>query len=237
MKTDVPPGKKADLDRLRQEYAGRKTRKNLATLYSPFYQPYLFFSQQKTRVLVHALRKLGVESLEGKKILEIGCGSGGVLQEYQTLGAVPGNLFGIDLLFDRLIEAHDRCHRAGITNADGQNLPFPTNSFDIVLQYTAFSSILDAQVRQNMAAEMLRVLNQDGFIVWYDFWWNPTNTQTKGIRPAEIKELFPGCRIDLHKTTLAPPIARRIVPLSWGLAFFMESLGLLNTHYLVTIQK
>lgn len=237
MKIDVPPGHDTDINRLRQEYAGRKTRKKLAGLYSPFYKPYLYFSQQKTRVLLHALQQNGVESLEEKAVLEIGCGSGGVLQEYNALGVKPGDLYGIDLLFDRLQECHTRLPSAGISNADGQDLPFADDSFDLVLQYTAFSSILDAEIKRRMAAEMLRVLKQAGTIIWYDFWWNPTNAQTKGIRPVEIKELFPGCRTDFQKTTLAPPIARRVVPASWGLALFLEALGLFNTHYLVIIQK
>ena len=45
--------------------------------------------------------------------------------------------------------------------------------------------------RLAMAEEMVRVLRKpDGLIVWYDFWLNPTNKQTRGIRPTEIKKLF-----------------------------------------------
>jgi hypothetical protein len=73
---------------------------------------------------------------------------------------------------------------------------------------------------------------------------NPTNPQTRGIRPAEtcpersrrIIRLFPNCRYEFHKITLAPPIARRIVPISWMLALFLESLKIFNSHYLVAIR-
>ena len=71
---------------------------------------------------------------------------------------------------------------------------------------------------------------------WYDFWLNPTNPQTRGIRPAEIRRLFPNCRYEFHKITLAPPIARRVVPISWMLALFLESLKIFNSHYLVAIR-
>jgi hypothetical protein len=30
---------------------------------------------------------------------------------------------------------------------------------------------------------------------------------------------------------------RRLVPLSWGLALFLESLKIFNTHYLAAIEK
>ena len=83
---------------------------------------------------------------------------------------------------------------------------------------------------------MIRVLHPGGMILWYDFWLNPTNPQTRGIRPSEIRRLFPGTLVELHKITLAPPLARRIVPLAWGLAFFMESLKIFNTHYLAAIR-
>jgi hypothetical protein len=73
-------------------------------------------------------------------------------------------------------------------------------------------------------------------ILWYDFWLNPTNKQTRGIRPPEIRRLFPGCGFEFHRITLAPPLARRIVPISWLLAALLEKLKLLNTHYLVAIQ-
>ena len=91
-------------------------------------------------------------------------------------------------------------------------------------------------MKQKIASEMLRVVNDNGMILWYDFWLNPTNPQTRGIRPKEIKQLFPNCSFNFHKITLAPPIARRVVPVSWMLALFLENLKIFNTHYLVAIQ-
>jgi len=226
----------ADLDRLRNEYADRKTRLAGRDLYSFFYAPYLFAIQQRQRALIKLLKRFGLSSLSGKRILEVGCGGGGVLLEYLTLGADPENLFGIDLLHDRLVEVHHRLPLAGISCADGQHLPFPDRSFDLVLQYTAFSSVLDDGIKHQMAADMLRVLKPGGAIIWYDFWLNPTNHQTRGIRLAEIIQLFPNRKIVYNKITLAPPVARRIIPVSWGLGLMLESVKVLNSHYLAIIQ-
>jgi len=143
----------------------------------------------------------------------------------------------VDLLFNRLPEANHKLPLAGLSCADGQHLPFPAASFDFVLQYTAFSSVLDPAIKNQMATEMLRVLKPQGIIIWYDFWLNPGNPQTRGIRPAEIRQLFPGCTYYFHKITLAPPLARRVVPVSWGFATFLESLKFLNSHYLTIITK
>lgn len=226
-----------DLDRLRDEYADRKIRLAGKDLYSLFYSPYLFAIQKRQRDLLKALKQLGFHSLQGKRIMEVGCGGGGVLLEYLTLGVAPKDLFGIDILQDRLVEAHHKLPLSGISCADGQNLPFPNQSFDLVLQYTAFSSVLDDLVKQQMAADMLRVLRPGGAIIWYDFWLNPTNPQTRGIRIEEIKRLFQGCNVVCNKVTLAPPIARRVVPVSWEMGRLLELLKLFNTHILAIIQR
>jgi hypothetical protein len=85
---------------------------------------------------------------------------------------------------------------------------------------------------------MLRVLKPDGVVVWYDFLFdNPRNANVRGVNAGEIRRLFAGCRLDLRRITLAPPLARRIVPLSWSLARFLEHLRILNTHYLSVIRK
>jgi hypothetical protein len=73
-------------------------------------------------------------------------------------------------------------------------------------------------------------------------WLNPANPQTRGIRPVEIRRLFPGCHFTFERITLAPPIARRLASFSWGLCMFLESLKIFNiipfgdTHYLVSMR-
>ena len=76
-----------------------------------------------------------------------------------------------------------------------------------------------------------------GELVGYGFWLNPSNPQTRSIRPTEIRCLFPGCASDFRKITLAPPLARRVVPLSWIAAYLLEKLSVFNSHYLVGIRK
>jgi SAM-dependent methyltransferase len=154
-----------------------------------------------------------------------------------NFGVLQGHLHGADLLFDRLEAAQGRLPASPLVNADGQRLPYPAGSFDLVLQFTALSSILDGTIRAAVCGEMVRVLRPGGLVLWYDFWLNPTNRQTHGIRPREVRGLFPGCRIELHKITLAPPLARRVVPVSWMLGVLLEGLKLFNSHYLAVIQK
>jgi len=169
-------------------------------------------------------------------VLEIGCGTGGILLEFLSYGVIPQKLHGCDLLPDRLTEAHARLPHLPLICADAQNLPYPDHAFDLVMQFTVFSSILDKTVKSNIAREMRRVVKPSGLILWYDFWLNPTNPQTRGIRPSEIRRLFPGCRCEFHRITLAPPIARWLAPRSWLLCYILERLKVFNTHYLVAIR-
>lgn len=227
----------ADLDRLRTEYADRERRLAGSDIYSLFNPAHLFMTQQRQRVTLETLRRWGFYPLERYHILEVGCGRGGVLLEYLSFGATPACVHGIDLLEDRVAEAHARMPSFLLSCADGQHLPYPDGTFDLVMQYTAFSSILDSTVKANVAREMLRVLRPRGAIVWYDYWLNPTNPQARGIRPAEIRRLFPGCEYHFQRITLAPPITRRLISVSWLLCCALEKVKVLNTHYLAMIRK
>ena len=94
------------------------------------------------------------------------------------------------------------------------------------------------EVKVAVAAEMLRVLKPGGAVIWYDFAYdNPSNRTVKGIGAREIRSLFPACEVTLQRVTLAPPLARRLVPISWMAALLCEGLVVANTHYLGLIRK
>ena len=105
---------------------------------------------------------------------------------------------------------------ADIRTGNAANCHGPTRSFDIVSQFTVFTSILSPELRRAIAAEMIRVTRPGGVVLWYDFRVNnPRNDQVRRVGARELRELFPGCEVHLRPTTLAPPVARRLVPLSW----------------------
>ncbi len=226
-----------DLNRLRTEYAAIETRLADSNPYSLFNPAYLFTVQQRQRAVLKLLRRYGFYPLTNRRIFELGCDRGGILLECLGYGATPRRLHGTDLLPDRIRDAHARLPHLPLTCADGQHLPYQPGVFDLVLQYTVFTSILDDEIKANLARELLRVVKPHGLILWYDFWLNPTNQQTRGIRPVEIRRLFPRCRFEFHRITLAPPICRRLTPVSWLLAYLLEQLKIFNTHYLIAIQK
>ena len=225
-----------DIARLRAEYKAREHRFSGKNVYSWSNPAYRFAIQGRQRAELQILKKYGYNNFSNLKIFEMGCGGGGVMTEYLGYGALPGKLFGVDLLPDRLQKAFHRLPDSNFANGDGQTLPFQSRSFDLVLQYTAISSILDPVLRRDICADMLRVLKPGGLIFSYDFWLNPTNKQTRGLRLSEIRTSFPDCQVDYKKITLAPPIARRLVPISWLLSAFLEKLTVFNMHYFVAIR-
>jgi ubiquinone/menaquinone biosynthesis C-methylase UbiE len=125
-----------------------------------------------------------------------------------------------------------------IQQGNAAQLEFPDETFDIVLQSTVFTSVLDTVTKKQMAAEMCRVLKQDGLILWYDYHMNnPHNPDVKGVKLHEIQTLFPDCDIRMQRITLAPPIARRVAPYSWLLCYFLSTIPLLCSHYLGVLRK
>ena len=146
-----------DLSRLRAEYEDRKKRFANSDVYSWFNVSNLFAIQQRQRDILSSLKRAGISDFANFRILEMGCGGGGVLTEFLNLGARPQNLFGVDILRDRLASARGRLSGSHFANADGSHLPFPSASFDMVMQFTALSSILDANLRREICRDMLRI--------------------------------------------------------------------------------
>lgn len=225
-----------EVARLRETYSAWEDRQRAADPYSFGNESYLFTIQQRQRAIVALLKRHGMWPLAGKRVLEVGCGTGGVLLELLTYGADPALLHGTDILAERVAGAHQRMPNVPVNCADGRHLPYADHSFDVVASFTVFSSILDQAIVYTVAQEMVRVVKPNGLILWYDFWINPVNKQTKGMRPKQIRDLFPNCACDFNRITLAPPLARRTVPIAWTGSLLLEKLRIFNTHYLAAIR-
>lgn len=223
----------SDIERLRTEYARRAERLSAANPYALTNPDYLFTIQQRQRAVLRMLNRSGLVPLNPHRVLEIGCGSGGVIREFLSYGA--RDVHGIDIRADSLRIARENWIAVPLACANAEHLPYPADRFDLVLQFTAFSSILDDAVHMQMVSEIRRVLRKPGKILWYDFWLNPGNPQTRGMQLRDIQRLFPGCRIQHEKITLAPPAARRIVGKSWLFASLMEKFKIFNSHILALI--
>jgi ubiquinone/menaquinone biosynthesis C-methylase UbiE len=225
----------AEESRIRDVYAQRST----GDLYSRFNPAHLFMVQERERYFLHLLSKFGCSALAAKKILEIGCGNGGLLRDFIEWGARPENISGIELIPERIAEAKTLCPQTiSIQQGNAAEIGFPDETFDLVVQSTVFTSVLDAKIKRKIASEMRRVLKPSGLIIWYDFSVdNPKNKNVKGVNAREIRRLFEECDIYLKRITLAPPIVRRLAAHSWFLCYLLSQFPFLCTHYIGVIKK
>jgi len=199
----------------------------------------LLRTQELQWELLSLLKEFRNTDLEDKTILEIGCGKGYWLRELIQWGAKPENLFGIDLLQERIQKAKELCP-TGVTLRwkDASNLEFEDCTFDFILQFTVFTSILDPEMKKSVATEMCRVLKPGGAILWYDYFVsNPNNPDVRGVTRKEISQLFPGLSIFLKRITLAPPVGSAIGPIAPTLYRLLASFKPLCTHYLGFFRK
>jgi len=226
-----------DLRQMAERYARRAALP--ADRYSPLNAEVQARVQERQRATAALLRGLDFPAIGAMDILEIGCGSGSNLLEWLQLGASPDRLVGNELLLDRLALARSRLPAATrLLAGDATTLRLAPTSFDIVHQSTVFSSLLDNSFQKHLAELMWAWVRPGGAVLWYDFTVNnPRNPDVRGLPLARVAELFPQARIDAHRVTLAPPLARvlcRVHPALYGL---FNTLPFLRTHVLAWVGK
>jgi SAM-dependent methyltransferase len=227
----------AEIARIRSVYSHRE-RELPVDLYGWNRPANLFSHCQILRSCVRMLVRHEMFPLNARLVVDIGCGHGRWLAQFLQWGADGSSLYGIDLNEARIKQAQKSIGLANLRIGDASRLPWADGAFDLVTQFTLFTSILDIKVKREIATEMLRVLKPDGLILWYDFRYNnPRNPNVRGIESKEIRSLFPDCTVTLEKVTLAPPVARRVVSVSWLAALMLEKVPFLRTHYLGVIKK
>ena len=222
----------AEESRIKNAYE-KRDRSIPENFYSFLKPANLLPSQELERRLALLLAEDQSRQLSSMRILEVGCGYGTWLQQFLRLGARPQNLAGVDLLEERIAAARELLPWGStLLCRNAESVCFPSRSFDIVLQSMLFTTILDRDTRKRIAAEMLRLLTPNGYILWYDFFLdNPFNPDVKGMRKRDITECFPNCHLALDKTTLAPPIARRVPGSSPLVYCVLASIPFLRSHY------
>ncbi|MCJ7734737.1 MAG: methyltransferase domain-containing protein [Anaerolineales bacterium] len=95
-----------------------------------------------------------------EKILDIGCGTGVLIPDLQSL--TPAEIYGADLKLDRLNLAKDNCPETTLLGADVHQLPFRDSSFDMILCHYF---LLWVGNPGTALQEMRRVTKAGGYIV------------------------------------------------------------------------
>lgn len=216
----------SEIEEIRQRFERRKQHRLNDDSLFPF-----FIRYEREMHYLRILRK-NFAKIEDIKILEIGAGSGDNLLAFKRFGIKWDNIYANELLEERVAMMKDNIPNANILPGDALELDF-VRYFDIILQSTVFTSILDYEFKKKLADKMTQMVKEDGLLLWYDFKYNnPKNPDVRGIKKAEIKRLFPMARrFVFHSATLAPPIGRRI----GGYYNILNSLPFLRTHIIAEI--
>jgi len=117
-------------------------------------------------------------------------------------------------------------------------LPFSDGSFDLVLQFLLFTSVLSLALREQIAKEISRVLVPGGRFLWFDFAFNnPGNRDVRRVGRSEIHQLFPDFTLRTRRVIVAPPLGRFLGAFSPALYHLAAETRLLCTHYLCLLEK
>jgi SAM-dependent methyltransferase len=89
--------------------------------------------------------------LEGKAVLDVGCGIGAYVVKMTPLSRV---VFGVDLDEDKIRQAHRTLPHVAVSTAE--SLPFPEASFDVVLQHEIVEHVGDDRLAVQDACRVLK---------------------------------------------------------------------------------
>lgn len=185
--------------------------------------------------LARALRREGL-TLEGKRILEDGCGEGNFLRELVEFGAEPRRAVGLDIKLADLKTAASRTP-ASFVAGDARALPFRDGSFDVVVQSVLFSSLAPGEDRRRAAQEISRTLTTNGILIWYDFVEKAKAGLPRGLELDEVRDMFPGWRLAAYKFGLRFKWALALVNKSLCLSHLLAALGIARSHYVIIMRR
>lgn len=180
-----------------------------------------------------------IEAARGKRVLEIGCGTGLILERIARAGAERA--IGIDLSPSML--AHASRRGLQVVRASATALPFEDASFDVVCSFKVLAHVPEIELA---LAEAVRVTRPGGhlFLELYNRWslrWlarlaagsrrigaghQESDIPTRWDSPPEIERMLPvGCRlVRWHGVRVLTPAAalHRVPGVASGLAWAEE---------------
>lgn len=119
------------------------------------------------------LRAIGLKMFpprEGMRVLDVGCGTGIHLEQYQKAGCV---VFGVDLSPSMLQVARKRLGGgANLQLGDASRMPFANKTFDLIIMSTVLHE-MSGEIRSAVLNESKRILKEHGRMLLIDFHAGP----------------------------------------------------------------
>ena len=177
--------------------------------------------------------------LDDLKILDFGCGDGSFLVNLLYLGFNPANIYGYDVLENRISKA-SLVLPSSVSLTSNPKVFEQYSNFDIIFLNLVYSSVLSDDSRIDMSKSVDSKLKENCFVIINDFRYNnPLNCDVRKITCRELKLLFKDYYQVHYKTfLLIPQLSRILHSLSPLFAYFVNvCCPFLRSHFFFTARK
>jgi len=226
--SDPPTG---ESERLRRVYSAYDADAGCRTIWGD--NPTSRFMKSRTWEAVRPLLRGFPRIRPGTWVVDLGAEAGG--DSMRIAEAMPGvgGILAINILHERLVAMRQSGDLLRPLVADGTCLPLADASVAMIHQSTMLSSVLRADLRSAIFAEVRRVLLPGGIFLSYDTRLpNPWNRHTRPVSLAELRAGFAGWQQVSRSVTGIPQILRVLAPRSLALCRLVEAFPFLRSHRL-----
>jgi ubiquinone/menaquinone biosynthesis C-methylase UbiE len=147
----------------------------------------------------------------GGEVLDVGCGTGWLLEALAGRGVEGGRLHGVDAIPARAAAAARRVPGADVRTADARKLPYEDGRFALVTLVTVLSSMPGGEAVAAALREARRVTAPDGLVLCYEPRLPTLNRRTRRISRRQLEQGL-GPVVAERALTGLPPLARRLGP-------------------------
>lgn len=131
----------------------------------------LVFGGREAQIRSEAIERAGIRP--GERVLEVGCGTGTLTLAAKRAAGPDGEVFGVDVAEDMLETARKKSRRASLPvtfeRAGIEDLPFPAESFDVILSSLMLHHVQGDELKRRGLAEVYRVLKPGGRLLIVEF--------------------------------------------------------------------
>jgi ubiquinone/menaquinone biosynthesis C-methylase UbiE len=179
--------------------------------WAPHYERSLLQRLFLTPIQKATITEIDREVDQPRAILDIGCGTGALLR--RLAGSYPlASLVGVDAAAGMIHQAQAAAPAGGLLRfieARAEELPFPDDSFDLVVSTMSFHHWAD---QQRGLVEVRRVLKQEGVFVLTDVMVGPwlsralASTSDRIVTARRLEVLLAGASLRCKRSATVPSV-------------------------------
>lgn len=131
---------------------------------------YAYDQPQRLRAIRMSLARAGVSISSTTTVLDIGCGTGDVIELFVKMGAPE--VTGVDISDETIAHTQRRfadCRKVNLSVAGIEEIPCPAASFDLVVGINILQHLLDDRSFSLGVENAIRVCKEGGHILIMDF--------------------------------------------------------------------